>query len=720
MFCPSCHTSNRENARFCKGCGQALFVEVSAHQQTVENVPSTPETASPAFDKTVQAESGQPPTVAASEAPTVYAPLPSSLEQDQATIYGEAPSLEQNQPAIYSAQPSLGQDQATIYGGAPSLEQNQPTIYSAQPSLGQDQATVYGGVPSLEQGQPTIYSAQPSLGQDQATVYGGVPSAAYDPALAPTQILTPAQVAAYRARHKQQGADEQSIKEEHQGGADQQARVDANTVSAPYSGDETYYQSSSVDDIANIPTIIIPVEAVSAQQSMDAQGSSTEQTPLVSEDNEGSTAASEDLSTHRTEAAKDAASQQEEEDSMEEQTPQPEKQKEGQKESLEWKEFPVLEVGASVNNRYEVTQIVKRDLSKHVYEVLDQKCYLHCWNCGSTENAEGDEFCVNCGAELGHVMYLLHEYPAIANAASQEDEVVPTNIIDTFIENGLTYLVEHLRSEQNDFPNGVRLLAACDSDAGNLRRSESNEDSAFILNFQRLHESVSSPAGIFLVADGLGGHSCGQDASRLAVSIVAERVVHDLLFSPLRAERENGSEKQWDGEALTDLLRGAIEAANTAICRVNQDKKSDMGCTLTGFMIVGDHAFVFNVGDSRTYMLRDGKIYQLTHDHSLVGQLVAGGLIEPEDVYTHPQRSQIFRSIGDKLNVQIDLFEQQIHPGDILLSCSDGLWEMVRDPQITEILNAAPDPQTACSQLIEAANVNGGEDNISAVVVCVR
>ena len=148
----------------------------------------------------------------------------------------------------------------------------------------------------------------------------------------------------------------------------------------------------------------------------------------------------------------------------------------------------------------------------------------------------------------------------------------------------------------------------------------------------------------------------------------------------------------------------AIEDANTAICQVNQRDKTDMGCTLTGFMIVGDRAYIFNVGDSRTYMLRDGKIYQLTNDHSLVGQLVAGGLIEPDDVYTHPQRSQIYRSIGDKLNVQIDFFKQQIHPGDILLSCSDGLWEMVRDPQITEILNAAPDPQTASTQLIEAAN----------------
>ncbi|MGH2478598.1 MAG: PP2C family protein-serine/threonine phosphatase, partial [Ktedonobacteraceae bacterium] len=91
-----------------------------------------------------------------------------------------------------------------------------------------------------------------------------------------------------------------------------------------------------------------------------------------------------------------------------------------------------------------------------------------------------------------------------------------------------------------------------------------------------------------------------------------------------------------------------------------------------------------------------------------------------DDVYTHPQRSQIFRSLGDKPNVQIDIFKQQLLPGDILLSCSDGLWEMVRDPQIEGILNSAPDPQTASAQLIDMANTNGGEDNVSAVIVFAR
>jgi len=261
---------------------------------------------------------------------------------------------------------------------------------------------------------------------------------------------------------------------------------------------------------------------------------------------------------------------------------------------------------------------------------------------------------------------------------------------------------------------------ASDSDAGDVRRSEPNEDSTLILQLQRVHESFSAPTGIFIIADGMGGHDAGQLASHMAIGTIAERLERELLMPPLKAETTEEESALQDEDSLVALLHGAVEDANTAICQTNQQKKTDMGSTITGFMIAGDLAYIFNVGDSRTYMQRDGKLYQLTNDHSLVGQLLASGMIEPDDVYTHPQRSQIYRSLGDKLNVQIDIFKQQVTPGDILLSCSDGLWEMVRNPQITEILDNAPDPQTACARLIEAANANGGEDNVSAVVVFVR
>jgi serine/threonine protein phosphatase PrpC len=381
-----------------------------------------------------------------------------------------------------------------------------------------------------------------------------------------------------------------------------------------------------------------------------------------------------------------------------------------------------LPVGTMVAGRYEVVQLVSEDEQEHVYAVIDHQGYQHCWNCGSEENAEGDEFCIDCGAELLNAHYLMHEYAA-TTSSDNDARVLQGTIANTFVDSGKTYVIEQQHAAQIAFPNGVHLLAASDSDAGNVRRSEPNEDSTLVLQLQRVHESQATPVGVFIIADGMGGHDNGQGASRMTVNIIADKLVRELLTPPLDAEKSGGltaSVQPMEEESLIALLKGAVEDANNILVQTNQHDKTDMGSTLTGFMIVGDHAYVINVGDSRTYMLREGTLYQLTTDHSLVGQLVAGGLIEPDDVYTHPQRSQIYRSLGDKMNVQIDDFKQQLLPGDILLSCSDGLWEMVRNPQITDILNNAHDPQSACSELIDAANANGGEDNVSAAIVFVR
>jgi serine/threonine protein phosphatase PrpC len=360
-----------------------------------------------------------------------------------------------------------------------------------------------------------------------------------------------------------------------------------------------------------------------------------------------------------------------------------------------------------------------------VYQVIDHQGYQHCWNCGSEQNAEGDEFCINCGASMLDVPYTMHEYSTEqakeeSNGHVEDAHVLQGTIVNTFIEHGHTYMVELQQAEQNPFPNGVQLLAASNSDAGDVRRSEPNEDSTLVLLLQRVHESVSAPSGVFIVADGLGGHDNGQVASKMTINIIAERLLKELLTEPLTSEKNGEPVKTFDEDTLVALFHDTVEDANTALCQKNQLDKTDMGSTITGFMVVGEHAFILNVGDSRTYMLRGKQLYQLTTDHSLVGQLVAGGLIEPDDVYTHPQRSQIFRSLGDKPNVQIDIFKQELLSGDILLSCSDGLWEMVRNPQIENILDNAPDPEAACAQFIEAANANGGEDNVSAIVVFVR
>ncbi len=380
--------------------------------------------------------------------------------------------------------------------------------------------------------------------------------------------------------------------------------------------------------------------------------------------------------------------------------------------------FSVIEAGTTLQNRYEVTALLADNGQEHVYQVIDHQGYQRCWNCKSENNTETDDFCSDCGASLRDIPYIMHEYSA--EQSKEDTPVLQGNIVNTFVDQNHTYVIEQHEPERDAFPNGVYLMAASSSDAGNVRRSDPNEDSALVLQLQRVHESLSSPVGVYIVADGMGGHDNGQLASRMTINTIAQRMTRELLLAPLDGEKDGVPAAAFDEESLEKLLHDAIEEANSALCEVNTRNKTDMGSTLTGFMIVGQRAFIVNVGDSRTYMLRGGQIYQLTTDHSLVGQLVASGLIEPDDVYTHPQRSQIYRSLGDKPNTPIDIFKQQLLPGDKLLSCCDGLWEMVRNPQIESVLNTAPNPQTACQQLIDMANENGGEDNITAVIVYVQ
>jgi len=557
-----------------------------------------------------------------------------------------------------------------------------------------------------------------------------------DLSLEPTLILTPEKMIAYQSRRWQQQlerngtyipaskeADTPKDETTPDQFAAQMDNVDISSVKPVPGTSEQSQDIGDTVDSADVPTVVDVPPAYDFEEipppQADSSATSTAEESITSgervdaeidEINEVNTAG-------ETEAA-EITSEEEKSETMQEPTDQHET-------TASTNGFPILSIGELVLDRYEITQILNESAQEHVYQVIDHQGYQHCWNCGSEQNTEGDEFCINCGASMLDVPYTMHEYSTEQGSKEtvgqmEDSDVLQGTIVNTFIEHGHTYLIEQQQVEQNPFPNGVQLLAASNSDAGDVRRSEPNEDSTLVLLLQRVHESISTPSGVFIVADGLGGHDNGQVASRMTINIIAERLLKELLMEPLTAEKNGEPVKSFDEDAMEALFHDAVEEANTALCQKNQLDKTDMGSTITGFMVVGEHAYILNVGDSRTYMLRGKQLYQLTTDHSLVGQLVAGGLIEPDDVYTHPQRSQIFRSLGDKPNVQIDIFKQELLPGDILLSCSDGLWEMVRNPQIESILDNAPEPETACAQFIEAANANGGEDNVSAVIVFVR
>jgi len=274
----------------------------------------------------------------------------------------------------------------------------------------------------------------------------------------------------------------------------------------------------------------------------------------------------------------------------------------------------------------------------------------------------------------------------------------------------------------------VKLDAAALYDAGKQRAV--NEDRAWS---QIYMASEGEPVGLFVVCDGIGGHLGGDCASQWALETI-KRELRDIFcpFDPRgtkelsRSEldaalRGSSSTRLSNVRKLERQVRRAVERANLVVyeyAHQRPEKANDAGTTLTLALVSGERSVVANVGDSRTYLLRDRRLRKITQDHSLVANLVTSGQIKPEEVFTHPQRNLIYRSLGYKAELHVDTFMQMLQPGDYLLLCSDGLWEMVRDEQqMAQIILDSPSTESACRSLVDAANTAGGEDNIGVVVV---
>lgn len=296
--------------------------------------------------------------------------------------------------------------------------------------------------------------------------------------------------------------------------------------------------------------------------------------------------------------------------------------------------------------------------------------------------------------------------PGIISVQGKKPEampVIPTHHGTSLVSAG-SAAFHHL-----DDPVSSHLLVGTGLDTGIKRKGKPNEDSLFAFEHVRASETGRRPVGLFVVADGMGRHKNGQEASQLVTRILREKLQPALEHGPV-------------DEIFSELLVEAIHRANLALFRRNREQHEDMGTTLTAALIFGYTAYVANVGDSRTYLYRDSQgLSQITRDHSTVAQLVEAGAITRDEVYTHPKRNVIYRSLGSRVSEDVDRFTVPLQNGDILLLCSDGLWEMVRDPEIAMIIRASyPYPSQISSMLIQAALNRGGKDNISVVVVYVK
>ena len=270
-------------------------------------------------------------------------------------------------------------------------------------------------------------------------------------------------------------------------------------------------------------------------------------------------------------------------------------------------------------------------------------------------------------------------------------------------------LADRLRSALGEVrrPTSYDLRVGRLTDVGHQRQL--NEDSLLALDIGQVHRSVSRPVGVYVVADGAGGHAAGDVASGIAIRVIARQALGGLLPQLLDDALPHVDVAAW--------LRSAIQAANEAVHRQRAVSRTDMGTVLVMAVILGGETHIAHVGDSRAYLVTQAGIKQLTVDHSLVQRLVDTGQITREEARTHENRNVIYKMIGDRPKIEPDVQHLTLAPGDSLLLCSDGLCQYVGDDDIHQIILSAPSPQEACRRLIDAANRAGGPDNITAIVV---
>ncbi len=272
---------------------------------------------------------------------------------------------------------------------------------------------------------------------------------------------------------------------------------------------------------------------------------------------------------------------------------------------------------------------------------------------------------------------------AIPASARQADEVLSKGL--------------HLEPQQ--------LLYSCGQSIGKQR--EHNEDCLFALSLAIGGERSSYPLGLFIIADGMGGHQYGEVASSAAVRTLASHLLKH--FQPYLV-----NPSQSINESIQDLMRSAINEAQRSVTQAAPGS----GTTLTAALVLGQQMTIGHVGDSRAYAIQPyGEGETLTRDHSLVKRLEELGQLSSEEAAVHPQRNVLYRALGQGEVLEPDIFTTSFPQPGYLLLCSDGLWSVLSASNLFNLVVTAKDLPGACQKLINAANEAGGPDNISVIVV---
>ena len=268
---------------------------------------------------------------------------------------------------------------------------------------------------------------------------------------------------------------------------------------------------------------------------------------------------------------------------------------------------------------------------------------------------------------------------------------------------------ENTRQKEKINPdNEVKGMLACASAQSVGLQREKNEDSLFKICASIVSGGQSIPFGIFIVADGMGGHQHGELASAAAVEKFIEVAVKEIYGPELQEENIKPVEE------VESIIVNAVRQANQNV----HAQAPGGGTTLTAAIVHGHSVTIAHIGDSRAYLYsQDGDLKLLTSDHSLVNKLVEIRQITEKQAGTHPQRNILLRALGNDINPEMDVFTQVFPENSSLVLCSDGLWGVVPQDKIVKILDENPFLPDACKKLVDTANGMGGPDNISVILV---